>query len=307
MTAPITQVVDFWRARGWRVTLQPTQAPGHATELAKTAAASGCRMVIAAGGDGTLGEVANGLALTDTIMAPLPAGTANSFAKELGMPLPGLLPAQNLLAASQALANGRIQRMDLGFKEDREGNGRYWMLWSGTGADGYIVHRIEPRPKWSKWLGPLGYVLQGLIAAPAFPTVRATITVDDQIFKDEYILINMSNVRLYGGEVLLNPNGRLDDGVFELWLFRGRGLARILRYIAETLLARHVTDPGVTVLQARQVTVETRPIIGCHTDGERSGFTPLRCRIVPGALRLLVPNTTPPDLFQHPGEPLTHT
>lgn len=304
MTGPIASVADAWRARGWHITLKPTNSPRHATELARAAAAAGHRLVIAAGGDGTLNEVANGLALTDTIMAPLPVGTANSFAKELRMPLPGLISHENLLRGVASLANGRIQRIDLGLREDAQGNGRYWMLWSGTGADGYLVHRVEPRPKWSKKLGPFGYAIQGMLVAPTFPPIHATVTVDGKTLEDEYILMTISNVRLYAGEVVLNPNGRLDDGQFELWLFRGRGVARIARYVTEAMLSRHAQDPDVSVLPARHVAIETDPVIGCHADGEPAGHTPLICRLVPGALRLLVPDAAPRELFNRPGEPL---
>ena len=111
-------MADFWRNRGWQIQVQPTKFKGHATELAKQAALAGCQLVLAAGGDGTLGEVANGLAGTDTMMAPLPVGTANSFAKELGIPLPGFLDKQRLLEAARVLANGRVYSMDLGYRHD---------------------------------------------------------------------------------------------------------------------------------------------------------------------------------------------
>ena len=143
-------VADLWQAQGWQVDIQPTQAAGHATTLAKQAVATGSQIVIAAGGDGTLGEVANGLAETETILAPLPVGTANSFARELNMPLPGFWGRHQLLKAADMLLNGRIQPIDLGYTTNSAGDGRYWLLWAGVGADGFLVENIEPRPKWSK-------------------------------------------------------------------------------------------------------------------------------------------------------------
>lgn len=157
LAATLDLVADFWRERGWEVTVRPTEAPGHATTLAQEAAAAGHRLVLAAGGDGTLGEVANGLVGAETALAPLPVGTANSFAKELRLPLPGLWTRYRLLQACEALAAGKVQQMDVGYQrpqpDSHEGDhGRYWLLWAGTGADGFVVNEVEPRPKWSKML-----------------------------------------------------------------------------------------------------------------------------------------------------------
>ena len=290
-------MADFWRKRGWQITIHPTQSPGHATELAKEAALGGCQLVLAAGGDGTLGEVANGLVGTDTILAPLPVGTANSFAKELGMPLPGFLDKQKLLEAAEVLANGRVFPMDLGYRHDEGGNGRYWLLWSGTGVDGYIVHQIEPRPRWSKKLGPLGYVMQSFKAMQQYPNIRAKINVDGRVFEDEYVLITLSNCRMYGGEVLLNPTGVLNDGIFEVWLFRGKGMHQLFQYAIETKFVKHIENEDVIMVQGREISVETDPIIGCHTDGDPAGHSPLVCEVKPGAIRMLVPSTTPTDMF----------
>ena len=99
-------IADFWRSQDWQVDIKPTEAAGHATVLAREASIAGHHMVIAAGGDGTLGEVTNGLAGSPTIMAPLPAGTANSFAKELLMPRPGLLNKQAFVGSCRYVGGG---------------------------------------------------------------------------------------------------------------------------------------------------------------------------------------------------------
>ncbi|HEX6385719.1 MAG TPA: diacylglycerol kinase family protein [Anaerolineae bacterium] len=299
-------VADIWRSRGWQVDIQPTRAPGHATELARQAADAGRTLVMAAGGDGTLGDVADGLVGTETIMAPLPVGTANSFGKELLMPRPTLLDKRHkLFQAASSLAAGRVHRVDLGFACDSQGRGRHWLLWAGAGADGFLVDELEPRPKWSKKLGSLGYFLQGLVVAPQFPHMMAHVSVDGRVFEDELLLVVISNCRLYaGGELVLSPQARMDDGLFEVWLFRGHGLSRILRYLVEARVGRHRSDPGVTLVHGRHITIQTDPVMPCQTDGERAGRTPLSCQIKPGALRLLVPETAPNDLFTEPGEAL---
>jgi YegS/Rv2252/BmrU family lipid kinase len=298
-------VADLWQARGWEVSIRPTKAAGHATQLAQQAAAAGHAVVMAAGGDGTLGEVANGLVGTETAMAPLPVGTSNSFARELLMPRPNLLEKHKLLKAAEALLAGKIQQMDMGRQEDEEGHGRHWLLWAGTGVDGYLVDQVEPRPRWSKRMGRLGYFLQSLAAAPRVPRMHAKVEVDGAIYEDDFVLVLISNCRLYaGGQIRLSPDARLDDGQVEVWMFRGEGLANTVQYLLEAKLERHHDDPNVTRVNGRTITIHADPTMPCQTDGDKAGYTPLRCTVIPRALRLLVPNTAPTDLFSLPGEAL---
>lgn len=304
----LRQIAADWRLRGWRVEMRATQAAGHAVELAREAAAQGQQLVFAAGGDGTLGDVANGLAGTETIMAPLPVGTANSFARELHLPLPSLINPNKIFEAARALAKGRVQRLDLGYTcapNGSDADGRYWLLWTGTGADGFLVNELEPRPKWSKRIGPASYVLQGVPVIPRFSHVTADVDVDGRTFSGDFVLVLISNCRRYaGGFVTLSPQARLDDKQFEVWLFRGRGLADMSRLATHVWLGDHVAQEDVVRLRGNGVTVRTAAPTPYQTDGEPAGKTPLTCEIRPHALRLLAPNTAPPDLFLEPGERL---
>ncbi len=274
---------------------------GHATTLAREAAAAGVPLVLAAGGDGTLGEVTNGLAGTPTILAPLPVGTSNSFARELHMPLPGLFQPHRLLQTTAVLAAGCVQEMDLGLTQARAGeggHGRYWLLWTGVGADSFMVNRWEPRPKWSKRIGPASYVFLGLPSLTDLPPLVGEVEIDGQIYRDEFLLVLISNSRRYaGGFVTLSPQAYLDDGLFEVWLLHGYGALRLTRYLADAWRGKLHAHPEVTRLLARQVAIRATPPFPIQTDGERAGLTPLTVTVQPRALRLLVPSTAPPDLF----------
>ena len=286
MDEAITQVVIFWEERGWTVRVRPTGYAGHAVVLAREAAERGDRLVLAAGGDGTLGEVVNGLAGSDTIMAPLPTGTGNSFGKELRMPRPNLLDREALVEAAALLASGRVQQMDLGRFE----NGRYWMLWTGTGLDSYVISEIEPRSKLQKRLGPAGYAAHALSVMPRFEPLQATVRVDDRVYRGRYLLVLLSNCRRYaGGEVLLSPSATLDDGRFEIFLFEGGGSVQAMRYLWQVWRGEHEGEPSILRLSGRRVTVETARTMPVHTDGDPAGETPFTCSVAPGVLRLLVP------------------
>jgi diacylglycerol kinase (ATP) len=311
LAATIELVADGWREHGWQVIIRQTEAAGHAMTLAQAAVQAGHQLVLAAGGDGTLGEVANGLAHSETIMAPLPVGTANSFARELQLPLPSPWQSNRLLAVSDLLRQGKVQAMDLGFTHgpevDAEGrrSGRYWLLWTGTGADGFLVDEMEPRPKLYKKLGTVGYALQSLAIAPRYPGMVAEVAVDGRSYQDEFVLVLLSNCRLYaGGRVTLSPRARLDDGLFEVWLFHGRDTKDALHHAYQAWRERHHIASDVTKVNGRTITVRTDPPMPCQTDGEKAGYTPFTCELKPCALNLLVPPTAPNDLFRQPGRPL---
>lgn len=263
--------------------------------------------MLAAGGDGTLGEAANGLVGTDTVLAPLPVGTGNSFGKELRLPRPGLLARHKLLHAAEALAAGRVQQMDLGYTCPVEGeNGRFWLLWTGIGVDAILVDEMEPRPKLLKRIGAPGYALQALTQVPKLHFMHATVTIDGQDYSGDYVLILISNCRLYGGgEILLSPQAHLDDGLFEVWLLQGDSVLDTFVHLANLLRGQHVARDAAQRVNGRHVYVQTKPTMPCQTDGDRAGHTPLRVEIRPRAVRMLIPDTAPSDLFSLPGTPLS--
>lgn len=312
--APKVQpVASYWREQGWAVEVQSTETPGHAIELARRAAGDGIELVLTAGGDGTLSQVANGLAGSETIMAPLPLGTANALARELRLPRPQLLDPKIPFMISDALLAGTVQRVDLNHIRNQTVSG-YALLWTGIGADGFLVQQLEPRPNWSKRLGPVGYSIQALAVVHKLPAMRAAVKVDNQTFEGDLLLIVISTSRLYaGGLVELSSKALLDDGYLEVWLFKAGGIASRLLTPRAGLMARYLTevhlnlqdwDPGVVNLSGKSVIVETQPKMPCHTDGEWAGYSPLTCQIKPQALRLLVPKSAPKALFSLPGIPL---
>ncbi len=300
--AIIAEVAAFWRRFDWDVTMQPTQYAGHARKLARAAAESGCGIVLAAGGDGTVSDVVNGIAHSETVLAVLPVGTANSFAKELGMLRPNALDPDRLLSASAALMRGNVQRMDVMRCDD----GRYWLLWAGVGVDGNVVNYTEPRPPIFKRMGLPGYVVQAAPHVLGFEGVNGRVTVDEQTFEGDFVLINASNCRLFIGSLLhLNPQGVLDDGEIEVWLFEGRGLLTLAQHMLNISLEQHHGAPGVRYLRGRSFAVETTRPAPYQLDGEPAGSTPFACQMEQHAVRILTPNTaTARQLFGLPGEPL---
>ena len=110
----LEQVVAYWEGRGWQVSFRETQGAGDATTFAREAVATSCQAVFVAGGDGTVSEVADGLAGSDVALGVLPAGVGNVWALEMGIPTPSPLRRHPLLDAAEVLVEGEIRRIDLG-------------------------------------------------------------------------------------------------------------------------------------------------------------------------------------------------
>lgn len=299
----------YWEARGWEIGLHPTKAPGHAALLARQAAEAGCQVALAAGGDGTLGQIAQGLAGSDTILAVLPIGTANSFAKLLNLVPAAHLSATDLEETSQRLLDGTVQAIDLGrvHAVGLPDEGYHFISWAGTGLDGHVVGQMEPRPKWIKQLtgrrlGWLSYVAIGVPSAMRFPGVQARVQVDNQTVNGTFVLALIANSRLYGGGLVrLSRDARLDDGRLDVWLFKGRMFRHTLGHAIRLLTSRHVMSESTIHLRGRRVLIRTEGPAAVQLDGEPAGRAPLYASIEPQSLRLLAPKGAPSDLFDLPG------
>jgi len=254
-------------------------------------------MVVAAGGDGTLGEIVNGLVHSNTILAPLPGGTGNSFAKELGLPLRKIFGKRDLIRACKALSDGLIYEVDVG-KLDNE---KYWLQWAGAGIDGDLIRRVEPRNQLTRRMGFLGYFFKALPSLFSFHGMRARVWVDGTVLSGNYILATISNCRRFvGGMAQLSPQAKIDDGYVEVWMFEGERTATLIKYIWLLLRGEHQDHQGITCVQGSEVHIETEKRIPIHLDGDPFGFTPINCRVDRKALKLLVPSTTPADLLIDP-------
>jgi diacylglycerol kinase (ATP) len=286
----LKEAMAYLEDHGWQVTLRETQGPGEAKTYARQAVAEGYDVVIAAGGDGTVGEVANGLAGSEVALGVFPIGTTNVWALQMGIPPFWPLRQHSLLEAAKVLAEGHTRRVDLG-----QVNGRYFLLWAGVGLDAEVTEEVEPEAK--KRLGGLAFVIAGIVVVKEFAGTKVQVTVDGCEVNRRAVLVVASNAQLYAGIVRLAAQARLDDGLLDILIFKGQGFPAILRHIFSVLTKRHLRDPEVEYYQARRVEISAAKPLSVHADDEPFTTTPVEIGIVPGALRVVVPQTLPPGLF----------
>lgn len=285
-------VLDYLHHRGWKTAQHWTGRPGEATVLARKAVDRGVDAVFVVGGDGTINEIVNGLAGSPVSLGVLPGGTGNVWARELGLPTPGLHRPQPLVDAVRTLVPGGIRRIDLG-----KANGRYFLQWAGMGLDAEVNQVMEPRTRTQRRLGALAYVVAGVVTAMNLQGTRTRIWIDGKRVYRRAILAVTCNSQLYGGFTRIAPQARLDDGLLDLHVFAGTGFGDAVRAALGVITGLHVRDPRHSCFQGRIICLETDKPMAIAVDGEPAGSTPLECEIVPRALSVLVPPHVCPSLF----------
>jgi len=266
---------------GYEATLVPTSGPGAAVGLARGWAANGVDLIVAAGGDGTINEVAEGMVYSAVPLGILPAGTANVLASETGM-------SSNLETAARDLLTYTAERISLGQLDFNNGSParRHFLLMAGVGLDARMIYNLSAPLKSN--LGKIAY----WIAAFSHIGRRLeefSVKIDERDYHCSFALV--SKVRNYGGDLEIARDTSLFDDQFEVVLFEGQNSVRYLRYFAGVVMNRLQGMEGVRILRARKLDVssvrDTRVYI--QVDGEYAGHLPGSIEIVRDAITLLLP------------------
>ncbi|MEP7198890.1 MAG: diacylglycerol kinase family protein [Chloroflexota bacterium] len=284
------------RSLGWQLTVRQTAQRGDATTFARAAVAERLDVVLVAGGDGTINEALNSLAHSAVALGVLPIGTANVWAQEIGLPVPRLLdPDPNpLLTGVKQLCDGVVYVMDLG-----QVNDRYFMLYGSVGFDAHIVREMEARTDLKQQIGGLAYYIAGAAAAWQFRGTRATLAIDGKRIRRRIWAVMAGNTQLYGGVMRVAPDALADDGLLDIVVVEGHGPLATLRHYAGFILRGIWTDSQIELFRARTVEITTQQPMPVQVDGDAAGVSPITIRVVPAALRVLVPRGAPLRIFAH--------
>ncbi len=264
-----------------------TQKQGDALEMARAASRRGVQVVIAMGGDGTINEVINGVAGTQTAIGMLPAGTVNLTAQEIGVTR-DWRRACDVIVHGETLAVpvGRVEvamTPDMGAPRET----RRFLMNAGVGLDAHAVQHISRRRK--DYLGKAEYLVSGIrsLFAYAYPILR----VEDEAgaVREGHTLI-ATNLESYGLRIPMAPGGGLTQPWLNTCLYGKASIPAVVGDFLKTLVGRHIHSPSVSFQPARRLTIrslgEAAPV---QIDGDFIGYTPVTIEIEPGALQLKVP------------------
>ena len=255
-----------------RAKVQLTAAPGDARGLAAWGVENGFRTVVAAGGDGTINEVVNGLAGSDVALGILPVGTMNVFAAELGLPT-------DLDAAWDLVMARSVRKIDLA----RAGE-QYFVQLAGVGLDAQVVKETTWASK--KSFGPLSYLVSAAQIAARKPP-QLVIESDGLAREGSFVLVG--NGRYYGAPIKVFQNAQIDDGLLDVLIFKNTGYLDIARYLAGVFIGRHTELADVDYFQTKKLRVHSAQDVPVEVDGELAGHLPVTFRISSRKLRVIAP------------------
>ena len=272
-------------AVGAQCALKATTAPGIARRLAAEAVTDGFDLIVAAGGDGTVNEVLNGIGdapdgFTRMRLGVLPLGTVNVFARELKIPL-------RVERAWEVLQNGRETKIDLPrveFSADGVLQKRYFCQLAGAGLDARAVELVDWRHK--KQIGPLAYVIAGLKAL-CEEKPQITLRANGQSATGELVLVG--NGKFYGGSFAIQPQADLRDGRLDICVLPRANFWTLLRSAPALLLRGKLPARVAQHLSAETFELTSESAAAFELDGEWAGKLPLTFSIEREKLRVVVP------------------
>src|SRR5215510_15050953 len=258
-------VCNYFRARGVVIDAELTADPKHATEIARQASTSGIKEIIAAGGDGTINEVLQGIIGTDVRLGILPRGTANVLARELHLP-------QNITAAADLIIQGNSRRIHVGCATDEEsGQQRYFFLMAGIGLDASVVRRVHPRLK--KRVGKAAFWYSGLSHLADWRPTPFELEINGDLLHATFAVVG--NAASYGGNLAVTPRASLDQAEFEICVINSRSRLRYLQLLPY-VMREGMPEQKRLVQFIRSTSARALGNALVQLDGELVGKLPMR-------------------------------
>jgi YegS/Rv2252/BmrU family lipid kinase len=290
------EIISALQSRLHTTTSLFTEKSGHGIELTRDLLRQGYDLVVAAGGDGTINEVANGFVNSDGSIFPgaamgiLPLGTGGDFQRTLGI-------CSKLEDAVEILASGKSAPIDVGKAEFAGLNGapvcRYFVNVASFGMGGAVASHAKNL--WSRWSGRLAFLWATFATVASYRGKRITLEIDDTPAPTPFRITNVAigNGRFHGGGMHPCPTAVLNDGIFEVTVIKYLNpfeLARDIRILYSANVYQH---PKVHHFHVRRIIARSEERTLVEIDGEPLGELPLEVTMAPGRLPMVVPPSSP--------------
>lgn len=245
----ISQNLDTER---YEYTLEFTKYPGHATKLAHQAVKDNYQAVIAAGGDGTVNEVANALQGTQTALGIIPIGSGNGFAYHLGIKI-------DIEKAIQIINHGHIEKIDTGSV-----NGHFFVNIAGLGLDASVAFKTKKNKK----RGFLPYLLQSISEGLKFKKLKLKIKTPEKSWSGNYTMATIANGSIYGYNFAIAPTAIVNDGLFDVLLIKNMSLWKYIFLLPSFLNKSIHKSKFVEYFKTNEIYIELQNEDFYHVDGE---------------------------------------
>ncbi len=273
---------------GWRVQVQVTAYAGHARELAQQAAREGWSIIVVAGGDGSIGQVADGMmraGVSETSLGIIPMGTGNVFARAVGLPYPKRAGDDAPIRAARMIVNSRPVPLDVG-----RANGIHFLSWVGVGLDAQVTRMVEAQLHFKRRAPVLSYGLKALETLWQYQPSQMTLVMPDgETLAGRFPLVVVANIGLYARYFRVPPPASLKDGLLDVLVFTKPSRVGLLVAAARLLFRPQGRVPGLVRRQTPYLTIQAHPPQPYHLDGDPAGQTPLTVEVLPRALGVHLP------------------
>lgn len=271
------RISKAFRKYGIKCDIFETQSADDGIRLGREAIESGYETIIAAGGDGTINEVVNGIAGSDVNFGIIPVGSVNVLARDLSIPL-------SVEGSVECISKCRIKRIDVGVAQDR-----YFTLMAGFGFDAETVSNVYQQTK--DIIGSSAYVLKGISTLATYNASEITLEMVEQSYTTSAFLVVVANVSTYTYSLKIAPFAVVDDGILDICVFEKPqtdkfGFAGQIRDIISN---RQLQNEGIKYFRTSSVRVKSVPDVPVQIDGDFFGTTPMDIGIVPSALNMIIP------------------
>lgn len=280
----LTRAVDAFIGRGIRPTIRETKKRGDACCFAAEEAERGSDIVIAAGGDGTINEVANGLAGSRVALGILPMGVANVLSLEMGIPADPVKAVEIIISGTPQLINpGHVILREEGTEREIK---RYFLLMAGVGFDGGVMHDIR-RDRIERW-GKAAYLITGIRLISMYTNTAFSIRVDRREPLEAYSAV-VGKSRFYGGRFMVTPQASLKDDCLDICAFKDKGALSMLRHAFGVLAGSHLHQADTFYRKACSLAITAEEEMYVQVDGDFLGCLPARFEVCRNALSILAP------------------
>lgn len=279
----IEQVKCYLSDYGIKVDLALVKPKKEAIPIARKASQDGYDIVIAMGGDGTLGAVIQGIAGSKVKLGIIAAGTENDIAASLGIP-------DDLKEACALIATGYTRKLDLGQVSTKKRKKFYFFMLTAIGLTATVYPLIKEVPEGK--LSGIGHAVTTFLKFDSKPKVFLTLDGESKI-EVETMLVTVANTPLIGAKNLVAPDASMEDGLLDIAVYPGFSKAELLSYFVKSAHESSTPDETIQRYQARKIKIRTSPKLDVAAEGIILGKGTARIKVLPGALRVIAPEPGP--------------
>jgi diacylglycerol kinase (ATP) len=273
------QVTSYLKEAGVKVDVAFARPKKEAIPIAQRAVKEGYDVVIAMGGDGTIGAVIRGIAGSKVRLGIIPAGTENDIARALGIP-------EDLKEACAIIASGNTRKVDLGCITTKNEKNHYFFMMIAIGLTATLYPMVNDVPN-----GKFGGVMEAIKTILKYkpnPTVNLTLD-DDSKIEVETMLVTITNTPVTGIKNLVAPDASMEDGLLDISVYPGFSKAELLNYFIKTANEGTTPDGRIQRYRAKKIKVKTSPKLDISSEGMIVGRGTAWIKLLPGAMRVIAP------------------